>query len=75
MLASGSFPVTPGTQYLYQLKPGGHVSVVASNLTFPTAMTCDPDGEALYGFNYGFGVPCTWRRPGRAYCYPVNGCY
>jgi hypothetical protein len=39
VLASGSFLVTPGTQYLYQLKPGGHISVVASNLTFPRAMT------------------------------------
>jgi hypothetical protein len=105
----GTFPVTPGTQHIYQLTPGGHVSVVASGLTavvgiafdargrlyaletdtvagfpgpaaagsgkvvrvnangtlttiaagltFPTAMTVDPDGDELYVSNNGFGVP------------------
>ncbi|HEX6478921.1 MAG TPA: ScyD/ScyE family protein [Ktedonobacteraceae bacterium] len=105
----GTFPVTPGTQNIYKLTPGGHVSVVASGLTavlgiafddqshlyaletdtiagfpgppaagsgkvvrvnadgtlttvvagltFPTAMTFDPDGDELYVSNNGFGVP------------------
>lgn len=105
----GTFPVTPGTQNIYRLTPGGHVSVVAkgltavlgiafdakgrlyalvtdtvagfpgpgaagsgkvvrvnadgtlttiaSGLTFPTAMTFDPDGDELYVSNNGFGVP------------------
>ncbi len=105
----GTFPVTPGTQHIYRLTPGGHVSVaasgltavlgiafdgqgrlyaletdtvagfpgpaaagsgkvvrvnadgtlttVAAGLTFPTAMTFDPDGDELYVSNNGFGVP------------------
>jgi hypothetical protein len=105
----GTFPVTPGTQHIYKLTPGGHISVVASGLTavlgiafdaqgrqyaletdtvagfpgpaaagsgqvvrvnangtlttiaegltFPTAMTFDPDGDELYVSNNGFGVP------------------
>jgi sugar lactone lactonase YvrE len=105
----GTFPVTPGTEKIYKLTPGGHVSVVASaltamlgiafdaqgrlyaletdtvagfpgpaaagsgmvvrvnadgslttitsGLTFPSAMTFDPDGDSLYVSNNGFGVP------------------
>jgi sugar lactone lactonase YvrE len=105
----GTFPVTPGTQHIYELTPSGFVKVVASGLTavlgiafdaqgrlyaletdtvagfpgpaaagsgqvvrvnadgslttiatgltFPTAMTFDPDGDALYVSNIGFGVP------------------
>ncbi len=39
----GTFPVTPGT--------------IATGLTFPTAMTFDPDVDSLYVSNFGFGVP------------------
>lgn len=53
----GTLPVRPGTQKIYKLTPGHHVSVVASGLTFPTVMTFDPDGYALYVSNFGFGVP------------------
>jgi hypothetical protein len=105
----GTFPVTPGSENIYKLTPGGHVSVVASGLTavlgiafddqgrlysletdtvagfpgpaaagsgmvvrvnadgtlttvaagltFPSAMTFDPDGDSLYVSNNGFGVP------------------
>jgi hypothetical protein len=105
----GTFPVTPGTQNIYKLTPGGHVSVfasglttvlgvafdrqgrlyaletitvagfpgpqavgsgqvvrvnadgtlstIATGLTFPSAMTFDPDGDALYVSNNGFGIP------------------
>ena len=105
----GTFPVTPGTQNIYEMTPSGFVKVVASGLTavlgvafdaqgrlyaletdtvagepgpaaagsgqvvrvnadgtlttiasgltFPTAMTFDPDGDALYVSNIGFGVP------------------
>ncbi len=105
----GTFPVTPGTQHIYELTPSGFIKVfasgltavlgvafdaqgrlyaletdtvagepgpaaagsgkvvrvnadgtlttVASGLTFPTAMTFDPDGDELFVSNIGFGVP------------------
>lgn len=52
-----TFPVPPNTQHIYKLTLGGYVSVVASGLTFPTAMTFDPDGDELYVSNNGFGIP------------------
>ena len=102
----GTFPVSPGTQSIYSLTPGGKVklaasgltavlglafdgqgrmyaletitvagfpgpsaagsgtvvrvnsdgtlSTIATGLTFPTGMTFDPDGDALYVSNNGF---------------------
>jgi hypothetical protein len=35
----------------------GTPTTIASGLTFPTAMTFAPDGDALYVSNNGFGVP------------------
>ena len=116
----GTFPVTPGTEKIYKLTPGGHVSVaasgltavlgiafdaqghlyaletdtvagfpgpaaagsgkvvrvnddgtlttIASGLTFPSAMTFDPDGDALYISNFGFGVPA----PGAGQIVEIN---
>jgi hypothetical protein len=39
-----------------QIDPNGHQRVIATGLSFPTAMTMGPDG-ALYVSNFGFGGP------------------
>ena len=41
----GTFPVTPGTQSLYKLTPGGQVSVVASGLTAALGIAFDGQGR------------------------------
>src|ERR1700689_1340941 len=35
----------------------GHLTTIASGLTFPTAMTFSPSGTILYVTNFGFGFP------------------
>jgi sugar lactone lactonase YvrE len=53
---SGPGP-TPGTGRIVRLQPNsGVVEVIATGLTFPTAMTFGPDG-ALYVSTFGFGFP------------------
>src|SRR5205085_9220040 len=41
----GTFPVTPGTQNIYKLTPGGHVSVAASGLTAVLGIAFDAQGR------------------------------
>ena len=41
----GTFPVTPGTQSIYKLTPGGHVSVVASGLSTVLGVAFDWQGR------------------------------
>ena len=41
----GTFPVTPGTQNIYQLTPDGHVSVAASGLTAVLGIAFDAQGR------------------------------
>jgi hypothetical protein len=46
----------PGDGKVVRVDPHGHQTVIASGLTFPTAMTFGPDG-ALYVSHKGFGFP------------------
>ena len=41
----GTFPVRPGTQNIYKLTPGGHVSVAASGLTAVLGIAFDAQGR------------------------------
>lgn len=45
-----------GTGQVVQIDPSGKQKVIATKLSFPTAMTLGPDG-ALYVSNLGFGGP------------------
>jgi hypothetical protein len=45
-----------GTGKVVQMDPSGKTKVIATGLSFPTAMTLGPDG-ALYVSNLGFGGP------------------
>ena len=45
-----------GSGTVVRIDPSGAQTVIASGLTFPTAMTIGPDG-ALYVSNVGFGPP------------------
>lgn len=49
-------PIIPGTGRILRIDQAGKRSVVASGLTFPTAMTFGPDGN-LYVSNFGFDSP------------------
>lgn len=49
------FP-TPGTGQVVRVGPSGELTVIASGLFLPTAMTFGPDGD-LYVSNVGFGPP------------------
>jgi hypothetical protein len=49
------FP-TPGTGQVVRVGPRGELTVIASGLFLPTAMTFGPDGN-LYVSNVGFGPP------------------
>ena len=50
-------PSAAGTGKVVRVNADGTLTTIASGLTFPTAMTFDPDGDALYVSNNGFGVP------------------
>jgi sugar lactone lactonase YvrE len=45
-----------GTGRVVRINPSGTATVIATGLSFPTAMTLGPDG-ALYVSNLGFGGP------------------
>jgi DNA-binding beta-propeller fold protein YncE len=47
----------PGQGMVLRIEYNGHLTTVASGLTFPTAMTFSPDGTTLYVTNFGFGFP------------------
>ena len=49
------FP-SPGSGRVVRVMPGGARDVVASGLSFPTALRMGPDG-ALYVSNFGYGPP------------------
>jgi hypothetical protein len=49
-------PAAAGSGQVVRIDPSGAQTVIASGLTFPTAMTLGPDGN-LYVSNVGFGVP------------------
>jgi sugar lactone lactonase YvrE len=58
-LESITVPGFPGPQALgsgrvVRVNADGTLSTIATGLTFPTAMTFDPDGDALYVSNNGF---------------------
>lgn len=46
-------PVIPGTGRVVRVTRSGGLQVIATGLTFPTAMTFGPDGK-LYVSNFGF---------------------
>lgn len=49
-------PGAAGSGQVVRVNDDGTLTIVATGLTFPTAMTLGPDG-ALYVSNLGFGVP------------------
>jgi hypothetical protein len=50
-------PAAAGSGKVVRVNADGTLTTIASGLTFPTAMTFDPDGDELYVSNNGFGVP------------------
>ena len=46
-----------GSGQVVRVNADGTLTTIATGLTFPTAMTFDPDGDSLYVSNIGFGVP------------------
>jgi hypothetical protein len=50
-------PAAAGSGKVVRVNGDGTRTTIASGLTFPTAMTFDPDGDTLYVSNNGFGVP------------------
>jgi hypothetical protein len=50
-------PSAAGSGKVVRVNSDGTLTTIASGLTFPTAMTIDPDGDALFVSNIGFGVP------------------
>ena len=51
-------PGQVGTGKVVRIDPSGAQTVIATGLSFPSAMTLGPDG-AVYVSNFGFGVPPT----------------
>ena len=51
-------PQQAGTGKVVRIDPSGTQTVIATGLSFPSAMTLGPDG-AVYVSNFGFGVPPT----------------
>ncbi|HZQ10836.1 MAG TPA: ScyD/ScyE family protein [Anaerolineae bacterium] len=49
-------PAAAGSGQVVRVNDDGSLTVIATGLTFPTAMTFSPDGN-LYVSNIGFGVP------------------
>lgn len=49
-------PAELGTGQVVRIDPSGTQTVIATGLSFPTAITFGPDG-ALYVSNLGFGGP------------------
>jgi hypothetical protein len=54
--STGGVAPIPGTGDVVRLNEDGSRTVIADQLTFPTAMTVGPDG-AIYVSNLGFGAP------------------
>jgi hypothetical protein len=50
-------PAAAGSGKVVRVNTDGTLTTIASGLTFPTAMTFDPDGDSLYVSNNGFGIP------------------
>jgi hypothetical protein len=50
-------PAAAGSGMVVRVNDDGTLTTIASGLTFPTAMTIDPDGDDLYVSNIGFGAP------------------
>lgn len=50
-------PSAAGSGKVVRVNKDGTLTTIASGLTFPTAMTFDPDGDEIYVSNIGFGVP------------------
>jgi hypothetical protein len=50
-------PAAAGSGKVVRVNSDGSLTTIATGLTFPTAMTFDQDGDALYVSNFGFGVP------------------
>ena len=50
-------PTAVGSGQVVRVNNDGSLTTIATGLTFPTAMTIDPDGDDLYVSNNGFGIP------------------
>ena len=56
-LSAGANGPAPSQGMVLRLEYNGHLTTIASGLTFPTAMTFSPSGTTLYVTNFGFGYP------------------
>jgi hypothetical protein len=56
-MSAGAGGPGPGQGVVLRLEYNGHLTTIASGLTFPTAMTFSPSGTILYVTNLGFGFP------------------
>jgi hypothetical protein len=56
-MSAGAGGPGPGQGMVLRVEYNGHLTTIASGLTFPTAMTFSPDGTTLYITNFGFGFP------------------
>jgi len=56
-MSAGAGGPGPGQGMVLRVEYNGHLTTIASGLTFPTAMTFSPDGTTLYVTNMGFGFP------------------
>jgi hypothetical protein len=56
-MSAGAGGPGPGQGMVLRVEYNGHLTTIASGLSFPTAMTFSPDGTTLYVTNQGFGFP------------------
>jgi len=56
-MSAGAGGPGPGQGQVLRVEYNGHLTTIASGLTFPTAMTFSPGGSTLYVTNFGFGFP------------------
>ena len=56
-MSAGAGGPGPSQGVVLRVEYNGHLTTIASGLTFPTAMTFSPDRSTLYVSNFGFGYP------------------
>ncbi len=56
-MSAGANGPAPGQGVVLRVEYNGHLTTIASGLTFPTGMAFSPDGSFLFVTNNGFGFP------------------